>query len=208
LTVQKPRPTVYFPLSPADYGVPLLSGFTLIVRAAPGVDVLTAVRREIASVDSRLTPFDARSMTEQIDRFMAPLRMASWTYGVMWIFGLVLAAVGLAGVTAYAVAQRAHEIGIRVALGAGKNDVLGLVMKEGTILIAPGMGIGLVTAWAVSRMLSAFNSTVGQVTSTNTSDPLVLAGAPLMLAILALASCYLPARRSLRIDPMASLRQE
>ncbi|HEY1271564.1 MAG TPA: ABC transporter permease, partial [Terriglobales bacterium] len=148
LTVQRPRPTIYFPLSPADYRQPSLSGLTLIVRAAPGTDILTAITREIQAMDPRLTPFDGRSMEEQVERFMSPLRIASWSYGLMWLFGLILAAVGLANVTAYSVAHRGHEIGIRLALGAGKNDVLGLVMKDGAILIAAGMGLGLAAAWA------------------------------------------------------------
>lgn len=147
-------------------------------------------------------------MQDQIERLMAPLRLASWTYGVIWIFGMILAAVGLAGVTSYSVAHRGHEIGIRRALGAGNPDVLGLVMKDGVILVASGMGIGLAASWAVARLLTTFNATVGQVTSTSTSDPLVLFGAPLLLAVLALISCYVPARRSLRVVPMATLRQE
>jgi predicted permease len=208
LTVQKPRPTIYFPLAPADYRKSSLTGITLIARAEPGVDVLTAVRREISAVDARLTPFDGHSMQDQIDRFMSPLHVASWSYGVMWIFGLILAAVGLAGVTAYAVTQRGHEIGIRMALGAKNRDVLGLVMKEGAVLIASGMALGIGAAWAVSRVLAAVNATAGQITSTSTSDPMVLYGAPAMLAVLALIACYVPARRSLRIDPIATLRQE
>jgi putative ABC transport system permease protein len=121
---------------------------------------------------------------------------------------LILAAVGLAGVTAYAVTQRGHEIGIRMALGAKNRDVLGLVMKEGAVLIASGMALGIGAAWAVSRVLAAVNATAGQITSTSTSDPMVLYGAPAMLAVLALIACYVPARRSLRIDPIATLRQE
>ena len=208
LTVQKPRPLVYFPLSPADYRQPTLSGITLIVRAAPGSDVLTSVRREIAAIDQRLTPFDAMSMGEHIERFMEPLHVASYSYNAIWIFGLVLAAVGLAGVTAYSVTQRRHEIGIRVALGAGKRNVLGLVMREGVILIAIGMGLGLIAAAAVTRMMAAMNATAGQVTATSTSNPVVLVGAPLLLTVLTLVSCYVPARRSLRIDPMTALREE
>jgi predicted permease len=208
LTVQKPRPTVYFPLSLADYRKGSMSGLTLIVRARGDADVLTAIIREISGVSASLTPFDARSMQEQIERFMSPLRIASWSYSMIWIFGVILAAVGLAGVTAYSVTCRRHEIGIRMALGAHKNDVLSLVMKDGAILIAAGMGLGLAAAWAATRMLAAINSTAGQVTATSTSNPIVLVGAPVLLAILALIACYLPARRSLRIDPMCALRQE
>ena len=208
LTVQKPRPTIYFPLSEADYRQPSVSGITLMARSAPGADVLPAIAREISAIDSRLTPFDSRAMGEQIERFMSPLNVASWTYRLMWIFGLILAAVGLAGVTAYAVMQRTREIGIRVALGAGKNDVLRLVMKDGSILIATGMALGLAAAWASTRLLAAMNATAGQVTATSTSNPVILIGAPVILAALAMLACYLPARQSLRIDPVTALRQE
>ena len=130
LAAKKPHPTIYFPLRPSDYARPSLRGMTLMVRAAPGSDVLGAVRREVSAMDAGVTVFNARSMGQQVEEFMAPLRSAGWTYGVIGIFGLVLASVGLAGVTAYSVAQRGHEIGIRMALGARARDVLGLVMKE------------------------------------------------------------------------------
>jgi hypothetical protein len=152
---------------------PSLRGVTLMLRAAAGVDAIAAVRREVAAMDSTITPFNARSMAEQIAQFMSMFKAASWTYGLIGVFGLILDSVGLAGVTAYSVTQRGHEIGIRLALGAQRRDVLGLVMKE-----------------------VAFNS------------PLLLVGAPLLLAGLALAACYLPARRSTRMDPVVALRQE
>jgi len=208
LVVQKPRPTVYFALTPADYRHPTLQGVTLIVRAVPGFDAITAVRHEISTIDSRVAPFDARTMREQIERFMAPLKTASWTYRLLWVFGLLLAAVGLAGTTAYSVAQRSREIGIRIALGARKHNVLALVMREGGLMIVVGLILGGAGAWAISRMLAAMNSSVGQVTSTTTTNPAVLFGAPLLLAALALIACYLPARRSLKIDPAVTLRQE
>jgi putative ABC transport system permease protein len=176
-----------------------------MARATPGVDVITAVRREIAAMDPNLTPFNARSMTEQISQFMSALKGASWTYGVIGVFGLILAAVGLAGVTAYSVAQRGHEIGIRMALGAQKRDVLGLVMKEGAALVTIGTITGLVFAWAGIRALSGLFFTVASVRS---SDPVLLVGAPLLLAGVAMAACYLPARRATGIDPVVALREE
>jgi len=110
--------------------------------------------------------------------------------------------------TAYSVAQRGHEIGIRMAVGASKLDVLRLMMKEGVLLVTSGTAIGLVCGWAGSRMLSAMNSSVGQVTATSASDPVVLFGAPLVLASLALLACYLPARKSTEVNPVVALRQE
>jgi putative ABC transport system permease protein len=208
LVVGKPRPVVYFPLRTSDYVQPAAEGLTLMVRAVPGADVVTAVRREISALDANITPFHIRSMPDQIDEFMSPLRMASWTYGFVGIFGLVLSTVGLAGMTAYSVSRRWREIGIRVALGAQSGNVLGLVMKEGMLMVTAGTAIGLAGAWTGSRLLSAMNSGVGQVTATSTSDPTVLWGSPLLLGCLALLACYLPARRATRIDPVVALRQD
>jgi putative ABC transport system permease protein len=113
--------------------------------------------------------------------------------------------VGLAGVTAYSVAQRAHEIGIRMALGARTIDVMGLVMKQGATLVIIGTTLGLASAWAGMRMLSGIFSSVA---STSASNPVLIVGVPLLLASLALGACYIPARRSTRIDPAVTLRQE
>jgi putative ABC transport system permease protein len=156
-------------------------------------------------MDTNIAPFNARSMEEQIREFMSPLRAAAWTYGLIGIFGLVLAAVGLAGVTAYSVAQRAHEIGIRMALGARQADVLGLVMKDGVLMVMIGTLLGLGAAWAGMRMLAGLFSSVA---STSASNPALILGAPLLLGSLALVSCYLPARRSTQIEPAVALRQE
>jgi predicted permease len=205
LVASKRHPAVYFPLRPADYAQPSLRGVTLMVRARPGVDVISAVRREISMLDSGITPFNASSMAEHIAQFMSALRGASWTYGLMGLFGLILAAVGLAGVTAHSVAKRRHEIGIRMALGAQNRDVLGLVMKQGAVLVTIGTVIGLALALGGIRALSGLFFTVASVQG---YDPVLLAGAPVLLAGLALAACYVPARRSTRIDPVVTLRME
>jgi ABC-type antimicrobial peptide transport system permease subunit len=179
-----------------------------MVRARPGVDVPTQVLREIAVVDDGVKPFHPRSMTEQIDDFMAPVRVALWTCGCIGMFGLILASVGLAGVTAYSVTQRRREIGIRVALGARRSDVLRVVMQEGAMLILIGAAIGMATGGAGLRLLSSHLSVIAQTAGTSMSDPALLVGAPVLLAAIAVAACYLPARKSLRIDPAVSLREE
>lgn len=208
LVINKKRPAVYFPLRSADVSSPSLQGITLLVRATPGSNILELLRREISAVDANAVLFDTRSMNEHIADFIAPLRSAAWTYGIIGIFGMVLASVGLAGMTAYSVVQRRREIGIRMALGARKGDVVRTVMKQGMLLIGIGTTIGLGCAWAGSRMLSAMNSSVGQVTATKASDPIVLFGAPLLLGSVALLACYLPARKSSRVDPLLVLREE
>jgi predicted permease len=208
LVVRQPRPAVYFPLRPADYDRPSLEGVTLIVRTVPGTDALSAVERQITELSGTVSPFNAMSMQEHIEQFMYPLRAAAWTYAAVGFFGLILASVGLAGMTAYSVTQRRHEIALRMALGARSRDVLQLVVKQAATLVMAGTAIGMALAWAGERALMAMSSSVVSVNSTSTTDPIVLIGAPLLLATLALIACYLPARRSVTINPIVALRQE
>jgi ABC-type antimicrobial peptide transport system permease subunit len=208
MVMERSRPGMFFPLRPAEYRHPPLQGMTLMVRAVPGVDPLAGVRRTVSAMDASVTLFNARTMTGQIDRMMFFLRIGIWIYGTIGLFGLVLASTGLAGVTAYSVAQRVREIGIRMALGADRGDVLGLVMKEGAALVAVGTVIGLAGAWAGTRLLATVISAVTAALSTSASDPVLLVGAPLLLASLAMIACYLPARKSMRIDPMTALRHD
>jgi predicted permease len=201
-------PVIYVPLRPAAYAGGSLGGITLVVRAIPGVDAVAAVQREIAAMDDRLKPYSARAMTDQIDELLFPVQVALWTYGLIGIFGLILAAVGLAGVTAYSVVQRRREIGIRMALGASLRDVLGLVMKEGAVLIAVGSIIGIAAARVGVRALSSVLASIAVTSGQSASDPVLLIGAPVLLALLALVSCYVPARKTSEIDPAIALRAE
>ena len=123
------------------------------------------------------------------------------------VCGLILASVGLAGVTAYSVTQRRREIGIRLALGARTADVPRLVMQEGAVLIAIGSVIGLALASAGIRTLASANM-IARTSGNSTNDPVLLVGAPLLLALLALAACYVPARQSTAVDPAVTLCQE
>ena len=199
---------IYLPLRPADYARSTFHGMILLVRAVPGVDAIAAVRREVAAIDDKLTPFDPHSMPEQIEETMFPVKVALWTYGLIGIFGLILAAAGLAGVTAYAVARRRREIGIRVAMGAGHREVITLVIREAAVLVLAGSVVGVLLARAGMRALSAFFFQVAQTAGMSESEPVLLVGAPLLLGVLALVACYVPARQSLRIDPAIALRQE
>jgi len=136
------------------------------------------------------------------------IQLSSTFYGGIGVFGLILASIGLAGVTAYAVARRSKEIGIRMALGASRNQVLGLVMKEGAALVGVGTIVGFAGAVAISRALASMTEEVARALGASTGDPLLLIGAPLLLAALAMLACYLPARKATEIDPLAALRQE
>ncbi|MCD6032178.1 MAG: transporter related, partial [Thermomicrobiales bacterium] len=132
----------------------------------------------------------------------------SFFYGGIGVFGLVLASIGLAGVTAYAVARRTKEIGIRMALGASPGQVLRLVMREGIALVIVGTALGFTGAVLVSRALASMTAELARAFGASAGDPLLLVGAPLLLGALAILACYLPARRATRIDPLAALRQE
>lgn len=126
----------------------------------------------------------------------------------MAFLGLLLASVGLAGVTAYSVSSRVHEIGIRLALGARSSDILRMIMAEGTTLIVAGSCIGIVLAVLVMRVMAASMDPVAQSIQHSQSNLRVAAGAMGVLVLVGLSACYLPARRSGHVDPVAALRQE
>jgi len=181
---------------------------TIMVRSDAGADALGGIRHEIASIDPNLAVFNVRTLGEYLDMSKAYMRIAMNMYGGIGLFGLVLAAIGLAGVTAYAVARRRKEIGIRMALGSSKGQVLRLVLREGIVLVAAGTVLGFLGAIAMSKGLSALTSIFGDAFKVGTNDPRLLIGAPLLLAGLAMLACYIPARRSAKIDPLKALREE
>ena len=204
----KPVPAVFVPLTAQSLGVdPAWQGATVIVRGTGG-NTVADVSNAIASLDPHLWVFNVGSMNERLDQFNTIVRFASAMYGGIGIFGLILASIGLAGVTAYAVARRRKEIGIRMALGARSSQVLRLVMKEGAVMVAIGSALGFAGAVLVSRVLSSITFQLSQLFDKGTRDPRLLIGAPLLLASLAMLACYLPARRSARIDPLTALRDE
>jgi ABC-type antimicrobial peptide transport system permease subunit len=172
------------------------------------MEAMAAVRAELAVIDPHLTVFNTRTMQDQIARMNSLIQLSSLLYGGIGLFGLVLASIGLAGVTAYAVTRRRKEIGIRMALGARQAQVLRLVLREGAALVAVGTVLGFVGALVISRALAALTAQLADAFGAGTGDPLLLLGAPLLLAGLALLACYLPARRATQIDPLAALRQQ
>jgi ABC-type antimicrobial peptide transport system permease subunit len=178
------------------------------VRTAPGVEGEVILGREVKSVDPNLTVVDVKRMTREVEQALFLARAATVVYGGMGVLGLVLASVGLAGVTAYAVARRTREIGIRMALGARRSQVLWLVLREGAVIVVAGTVTGVAVALALTRALSGVVEAFGETTRTSVSDPRLLIGGPALLVALALIACYLPARRSTQIDPVTALRAE
>jgi len=181
---------------------------TIMVRSGAGVEALNGIRREIAQIDPDLAIFNVRTLGEYLNMSKTYIRLALNMYGGIGVFGLALSAIGLAGVTAYAVARRRKEIGIRMALGARKSQVLGLVMSEGAAMVAAGTALGILGAFAMSKILSALTDMFVESFHLGTNDPRIVVGAPLLLAALAILACYIPARKSTQIDPLTALREE
>jgi ABC-type antimicrobial peptide transport system permease subunit len=198
----------YVALSRDDFARAPASGITILARTRAGVDGAAAVRDVVSGLDPKLVPFHVETLSDQLAMSRRGIRSAMWTYGGIGGFGLILSAIGLAGVTAYAVAQRKREIGIRMALGANKGQVLRLVLREGITLIAVGTVLGFAGAVSVSKALGAVTSVLADALAMGTNDPGLLVGAPALLAALALLACYVPARGAVRIDPLKALRME
>jgi hypothetical protein len=203
-----PVPTVFLPLTAGGMARSRTPRATVLVRLAGGTASLAAVRDAMASLHPDLTIFNVQTMRENLDRINAFAEWSTAVYFVLGLFSLLLACIGLGGVTAYTVAQRRKEIGIRMALGARGRQVQGLVMRDGTALIVVGSICGLGGAMALRRAFSAYSEMLAKGLAQPSVDRSLLAGAPLLLAALALLACYVPARRATRIDPVAALREE
>jgi len=200
--------TLYRPLTSRDFARPPAGGITILVRADARADALQEVENEIALLDPNLNVFHAQTFADYLERSRAALEFSVQSYGAIGLFGLVLAGIGLAGVTAYAVAQRRREIGIRMALGARKRQVLGLVLREGVGLVAAGTVIGFLGAIGLARVVAALANMFADAVKFGTADWRLLLGAPLLLAAVTLLACYVPARKAAEIDPLKALRQE
>ena len=172
----------------------------LVIRTAgdPAAFAPT-LRREVQTLDPDQPIFDVRTMDEVVARSIGTRRVSMLLFSVFAGTALLLAAIGIYGVVAYSVTQRRQEIGIRMALGAQKSDVLGLVVRQGMTLVVIGIGVGMAGAWGLTRLIA--NLLFG----VNAADPVTFGAISLLLALVALLACYLPARRAARLDPMIAL---
>jgi len=173
------------------------------IRTASDPDALAkAAQRAIWSVDKDQAVSYVMSMTQLATESLAPQRVVAILLGIFAAVALTLAAVGLYGVISYSASQRTHEIGIRMALGASRSEVLRLVMLDGLRLTALGLAFGLAGALVLARLMSSLLYGVAP------RDPATLAGVAILLAAVALLASYIPARRAMRVDPMTALRYE
>jgi macrolide transport system ATP-binding/permease protein len=201
------RPVLYVPLTQRNFTRPPAAGMIIMTRS-DAADALGSIRREINAIDPKLSIFEVRTLSEYLELSRSAERFAVGAYGGIGVFGLLLSAIGLAGVTAYAVANRRKEIGIRMALGATKRRILALVLREGTALVGTGTFLGFLGAYALAKMLSAVTNIFTESLKIGTNDPRLVFGAPLLLATLAMLACYVPARRAAKIDPLRAVREE
>ncbi|MGH9861575.1 MAG: FtsX-like permease family protein, partial [Candidatus Acidiferrales bacterium] len=190
-------PTMYLPLA-QNYQ----NRIVLMVRSPRPSAQVDAVRAAVRSLDANMPVFGVRTLAEQRARSLSTPRMAATLLSMLGALGLLLGTLGLYGVMAYLVTQRTHEIGIRMALGAARRDILRMVLGQALRLVLIGVALGLAGAFAATRLIQSLLQGV------EPQDPQTIAAVATLLVAAALAACLLPARRALRVDPMTALRYE
>jgi predicted permease len=190
-------------IHPMLYSPQSLGGASFELRtAADPQAILPAIRETVAQVNTNLPLFDVKTESQQIDRLLFQERLVARLSGFFGLLALVLACVGLYGLLSYEVSRRTREIGIRLALGAQPGGVLKLVLRQGVVLVIVGAAVGIGVALGVTRYLASMLYNV------HANDPVTIIAVAILLMLVALAACYVPARRAMRVDPMVALRYE
>ena len=197
--LEETRPYFFLPIWQAYRRVAELH---VRMRNPGSAALVAAIRSEIRSVDPKLPLFAVAFLSDQIGIGLLPQRVAAALLGIFGALATLLAAIGLYGVLAHAVSLRRREIGLRMALGAHPNDILTLVVTQGMQVVGVGLAFGMAAAFAVTRLLSAL------LYGISPRDPMTFAGTAIVLALVAFAASYFPARRAARIDPIRVLRNE
>jgi len=197
---EAPLPHFDLPAAQSSY-----ANYTNIVlrTKGPAVDLIPSVRNQLLSLDPSLPVMDISAMSEQIGAALAATRLASSLISLFGVVSLLLASLGVYGLMAWLVLRRTRELGIRLALGAQRSNLIGLILRQGLWLTLTGVGVGLSTAFAVSRIFDT--QQLYQVKATDTFTFLCVA---LLLTFVSLLACFIPAVRATRIDPLRALRYE
>jgi predicted permease len=200
---EETRPVLYRSLDQTVADEPSMMGYTLIVHTAGNPAALApAVRQQVYALDPTLAIYNEETMEEHVRTAYFLPRLAAMLFGVFGGIGIVLAAIGLYGVMSYAVSRRTREIGIRMAMGARRGTVEGLVLRQGMALTLIAIALGWPAAWMLAKLAASF------LYGIQPHDPFTFAVVPPLLALIALAACWIPARRAASVDPMQALRTE
>ncbi|HEX4949197.1 MAG TPA: FtsX-like permease family protein, partial [Blastocatellia bacterium] len=195
---QDSRPTMYFSSLQISRSV---TNILLRVQGDPA-NYVTVLRRDVQTLDKNLALSATLTMDEAVATTIATPRLLMLLFAGFAVVALLLAALGIYGVMAYAVSTRTHEVGIRIALGAESRDVLRLIVGQGMKLALIGVAIGLTASLALTRLMKSL------LFGVSTTDPLTFAGVALLLTLIALLACWVPARRATTVDPMIALRTD
>jgi putative ABC transport system permease protein len=180
-----------------------LAGVNLLIRTKSDPHTMvSSVRDVVRSLDRNISISNARTLDEAMSESLSPQRFSVLLLTLFAALALCLACIGVYGVTAFTVSQRTHEIGVRIALGAQSRDLFLLVVGQGLRLALVGVGIGLVGALALTRLMSTLFFNV------SAHDPITLLSVCAVLAGVTVLACYVPARRAMRVDPMVALRHD
>jgi ABC-type antimicrobial peptide transport system permease subunit len=174
----------------------------IVVRTTQGQRVTGDLRTLVASMNPNLPIVTTQTAADYVGLGLLPQRIAMSFAGSLGLIGLLLAAIGIYGVTAHAVARRTREIGIRIALGARQGDTIRMVLRQGMSLAAMGSIVGLILAAAASQLFAGFLVGVPPI------DPVTFVGSAVLFAIVGMIACYVPARRASTVDPLTALRHD
>jgi putative ABC transport system permease protein len=166
------------------------------------LSIAGAVRREVQAIDPDQPVAAVKTMDQWLESSVSAPRYRTTLLALFALLALVLASTGIYGVMSYSVGQRTHEIGVRMALGAQQRDVLKLVVRQGMVLVLIGVGVGLLGAIALTRVMSTL------LFGVTAKDPMTFAVVATLLAVVAFVACYIPARRATKVDPLVALRYE
>jgi ABC-type antimicrobial peptide transport system permease subunit len=176
---------------------------SIVVQSAGAPESATAtVRNAVQSMDNTLALMSVRTMPQILSESMNDTRYETWLLGGAALLAVILAAVGTYGVMSYVVGQRTNEIGIRMALGAGQGQIVGMVLRQAGVLVGIGVALGLIGAAGGARLMQ------GLLVGVKPFDITTYGSVAALLGVVALAACYLPVRRAMSVDPMIALRDE
>jgi putative ABC transport system permease protein len=192
------RPEVFIPHAQNAY-LPM----NLVVRTATDPNqMVESIKAQVRAMDPTQAVSNIKTMETLVSRSVAADRFSMWLLGLLGSLAIALAATGLFSLLSYLVSQRTHEIGVRMALGAGHRDIFRLVIGQGAVLLAAGLGIGLGASFICARLFSSLFFGISAI------DPLTFMFTPVLLSLAAFLACYVPARRATKVDPLVALRTD